>query len=633
MEDPNRKPTKAHVLVRVRPFTEAEATVCPEDSPVPREVIDWDGSHTLTVLDAVNGFTARKNGQFELDHVLWSFRDEERPQRVVHTQKDVYDAMVTPLLPQLVEGYSSAFCVTGATGSGRVYSLYGDDVDGVNRGILPRFVDDVFTAFKRQKRENSTLSCEVEAIDISSNETYVDLLSQRRKSPASAIAAANANANNTDEMKLVNDAVEGIKLQGATRVAVNKPSELHTLLRQIARVVSKRSSCHTVNLRFVETYEFEDPEQQGQAVSKSRRIHVLFVLLRNMPAAFQRCIDVAVEHDSGENPLAKVPTRETAFTKLYPDLLQQGYNLAFLCCVSPFYEHTRDTMQTLTLAKKLMKLRCKPKLIQDEALMELRNLSDEVKNLKTEIVRQNESTQIVQSEINAREVELMKQEAVHHDCKTKLQKSEHDVSAARHALAINKLRTKWHQSNYEKQVHNKKKMMAATMKEKEETEKAAVAEAKTVERENARLRTMEQKLKERTDKNAEFDARLKAIIEKEDKLEEMRKFNAATSEEQRRIVIEKAKKSNKRPSEAENERIQKDIKVITETKDKAANRCRAVEKEYSTVYAAEKGTREKEEMQKSIAQLEKEIAEVEAENKRLQEELERRPPGCQCILM
>ncbi|ORC91329.1 kinesin-like protein [Trypanosoma theileri] len=616
--------TKANVFVRVRPFTEAEATVCPEDSPVPREVLEWNGTHTLTVLDAVNGFVPRKNGQFEIDNVLWSFRDEERPQRVVHTQKDVYDKMVTPIFPQLVEGYSAAFCVTGATGSGRIYSLYGDDVDGINRGILPRFADDVFTAFKREKRENSTLSCEVEAIDIAPNETYVDLLSQRRKSPVSGT---------TEEMKLVNDAVEGMKLQGATRVPVNKPAELNAVLRQLARVVPKRSGCHTVNLRFVETYEFEDPEQLGQAVSKARRINVLFVLLRNMPAAFQRCVDVAVEHDSGENPLAKVPTRETAFTKLYPELFQQGYNLSFLCCVSPFYEHTRETMQTLVLATKFMKLRCKPKLMQDEALVELRNLSDEVKNLKTEMVRQSESTQIVQTEINAREVELMKQEAVNHSCRVKLHKSEYDLAAARHARALNRYRTKWHKANYEKIVHDKKKMMAAMMKEREATEKVAAEEGKVLEKAGEKVKMMEQKIKEQSEKNASFEARLKDIKEKGDKVEEMNKFISSTPEEQRCFVLEAAAKRNKEAADADNERLKKEMKEITEMKDKAAHRCQAMEKEYSTVYAAEKGTRDKEEMTKSIVQLQKEIAEMETENRRLQNELDRHPPGCQCLLM
>ncbi|KEG06807.1 kinesin-like protein [Trypanosoma grayi] len=621
MEDPNRKPVKARVLVRVRPFTEAEGVVCPEDSPVPREIIEWDGHHTLTVLDAANGFQPRKNAQFEIDHVMWSFRDEERPKVVVHTQKDVYEAMVAPMIPQLVEGCSTAFCIAGATGSGRVYSLYGEDVDGTSRGILPRFAEDIFAAFKQQKRENSTLTCEIEAIDVTNNETYMDLLSQRRK--ASAAAA--------EDLKLVHDPTEGMKVQGATRVPVNKASDLLSVLRQVARVVPKRNCCHTVHLRFVETYEFEDPEQGDQAVSKSRRINVLFVLLRNMPPAFQRCVDVAVEHDSGENPLAKVPTRETAFTKLHPELLQQGYNLAFLCCVSPFYEHTRDTVQTLLLAAKLMRLRCKPKLNQDAALVELRNLADEVRNLKTEVVKQTESTQIVQKELNAREVELMKQEAAHHECRRKLQLSEDEIAAAKHALRLNLYRTKWQKANFDKNSHDKKKSMAATMTAKEATERAADAEAKEEEDVKAKIKDVEQRLQAQEKKNAQFETRLNARSQKEEEVKKMRRFIAAPLEERRQIIEasirEEAQATNK------DRRLESELKAQKEAKEKAQARCSELENDYNAIHAAEKGTREKEEMQKSIKQLEKDISMTEAETKRLQGELDKRPPGCQCILM
>ncbi|RNC42565.1 putative kinesin-like protein [Trypanosoma cruzi] len=621
MEEQNRKPTKAKVFVRVRPFTEAEAEVCPEDSPVPREVIVWDKHRMLTVLDAANGFSPRKNGQFDIDNVLWSFRDEERPKMVLHTQKDVYSAVVAPMLPQIVDGYNAAFCIAGASGSGRIYSLYGDDVDGVNRGVLPRFAENIFHVFKREKREDSSLTCEMEAIDVLPNETYMDLLAQRRKSPANA----------AEEPKLTNDATEGMKLQGATRISVGKAADALSVLRQLARVVPKRSSCHTVQFRFVETFDFADPEQQDQVISKSRRINVLFVLLRNMPAAFQRCIDVAVEHDSGENPLAKVPTRETAFTKLFPELLQQGYNLSFLCCVSPFYEHTRETVQTLTLATKFMKLKCKPRLIQDEALMELRNLSDEVKNLRTEVVKQTESAQIVQHELNARELELMRQEAAHHEAEVKLRRTERELALAKHALAINQFRTRGHRKQFAKERGSKEKLLGATKAEKDETDKSLEAIKKQNEQLESGKNEWEKKLRAQEEKNAAFQARLRADEEKEKRIGKMRKFLAASPEERSRIVEEEAREQARNDVNAQ--KAEKELKFLQGAQEKADGRCRVLEKDYAAVYAAEKGTREKAELQNNITQLKKEIAEAEAAIARMKAELDKRPPGCNCVLM
>lgn len=41
----------ARVFVRVRPFTEEEASVCPDGSVIPREIVKWDGHDTITILD------------------------------------------------------------------------------------------------------------------------------------------------------------------------------------------------------------------------------------------------------------------------------------------------------------------------------------------------------------------------------------------------------------------------------------------------------------------------------------------------------------------------------------------------------------------------------------------------------
>uniref|UniRef100_A0A0A9X681 Kinesin-like protein KIF13B n=1 Tax=Lygus hesperus TaxID=30085 RepID=A0A0A9X681_LYGHE len=263
-----------------------------------------------------------------------------------------------------------------------MYTLYGTEgEEDDTRGLLPRFAEDIFASFDKQRRENSSLSCELEAIDISS-ETYVDLLASRRNANISISGVNNNNNNNSkDELKLIHTEL-GPKLQGVRTVEVKNANDLIKLFAQLHRIASKRTSTHTIKLLFTETFEFDNPDESLQPIRKSRRVRVLFVLLRNMPSAFLRCVDVAVEHDSGENPLAKVPIRESAFTKLYPDILQQGFLLNMVCCISPYYEHVRENFNTMLFAMKVKRLLCMPKLIEDESLVAMRRLADEVKNLR-----------------------------------------------------------------------------------------------------------------------------------------------------------------------------------------------------------------------------------------------------------
>lgn len=60
----------ARVFVRVRPFTDEEASVCPDGSVIPREIVKWDGKDTITILDPQEDFTPRKNGVFPVGNVL-----------------------------------------------------------------------------------------------------------------------------------------------------------------------------------------------------------------------------------------------------------------------------------------------------------------------------------------------------------------------------------------------------------------------------------------------------------------------------------------------------------------------------------------------------------------------------------
>ncbi|KAG8347798.1 Microtubule binding Kinesin motor domain [Trypanosoma vivax] len=620
MENGTSEPTQARVFVRVRPFSAAEAKVCPEDSPVPRETILWDDNRRLTVLDAANNFHPRRNGHFDVEKVLWSFVDEERPSTVVHMQKDVYDAMVAPALPRIVDGLNTAFCFMGSTGSGRAYSLYGEDVDSIHCGVLPRFVQEIFTAFKREKRENSTVVCFVEAIDVLPNDTYVDLLAKKRKSQSSG----------SSDFKIVQDPIEGTRLQGVTRVEAAKAADVMPILRQLSRGVSKRNACHTVMLRLVETFEFTDPEQADQVVTKSRRASVLFALLRNMPSAFHRCIDVAIERDSGENPMAKVPTRDTAFTKLFPDLLQHGFYLNFLCCVSPFYEHAREAMQTLTMATKLVKIKCHPRPVQDEALTEMRNLAAEVKNLKSEMMKQSESTQIVQHELNMRELALMKQETSHQQSLQRLRVVLDQLAMAKLAIKINISRTRMHRAMHKKLVTATNRTLEQAQTQKKEAELALKAREKEVVEINKRIKLLEGQLEKEKAETAAHEAAIEERQKRVEEMKEMRLFIAASNEE--RITILKKKALAETQASSASEQNEKEVEEVEEALKKASQRCAIIEPAFTLVQEEENKNNVKE-LEAEVQKLEKAISAIEAEIRLLRLQAEKKKAGCACTLM
>ncbi|CAD2213100.1 kinesin family member 3/17 [Angomonas deanei] len=504
------------------------------------------------------------------------------------------------MIPTIVEGYNAAFLVAGSSSSGRNFTFYGEDTDGEQRGIFPRFTEEILDAFEKKKEENSTISCELEAIDIS-GETYVDLLASRKSK------SSQPKEEEQQQLKLQTGA-DGARLTGCTSVEVNSAKDFRTTVKQLARVVKRRNCTHTVSLRFTESFEFEDPENKGQSITKSRRVRVVFIILRNLPPSFQRVIDVAAEHDSGENPMAKVPIREAAISKLYPEVFQQGYNLTFISCLSPYYEHVRDNLNTLTFNTKAKKLRGKPKLVQDESLVEMRKLADEVKDLKVAARKQNQAMQLVQQELNAREVELMKQEANYNEVCNNIKKTQEEtfLTTVSRNMEVDK---------------NKKEKKALYLEMNQDKKKREKYEKLLREIDDAKFRTEENERKANAEKDKQeaLQQSVQAAEKEEKEVQDIENFNVAGKEDQKKEII--ASSPLHKADEKEINELKKKVKEI-QNNDESVPQMKEIQAEYDKAYAAEAPSREKKDLEKEIEKLEKEIKDVEAETKKLQDEID-----------
>lgn len=538
----------SRVFVRVRPFTKEEASIPPADCPIAREVIHWDKGRCLTVLDHLNHFKPRKNGKFRLDSVLWSFTDEEVPEIRPVLQEEVYRRVVKPVLSQIVEGYSTAFLVAGAASSGRLYTLYGNSQEGPERGLLFRFADDIFCEIEKRKEPESVITCEMEAIDMVGDSSFIDCFAPgggtggssgfSKKSRGGMGTPLNAGGAPV-ELKLTSTP-EGTKLQGATTINIPDAKALKSQLGKLFATVSKRSTTHTISLKFTETFDFEDPNSAANggsaSIQRSRRFCVLFVLLRNLPAAFARCLQVAVEHDTGEAPMAAVPVRETALTRLYPDLLRQGFALNFVSCVSPFFEHSKDTISTLNFSTKVMQLLGKPKKQEDERLPELRHLMEEVKHLKTEVRKQNDAMEVVQQELNAREIELIKQEGANAKAKENLDLAKEDLRLAVIGRNYQVDKSRRARKKMQKILDFEKKAIHALQKEIDEYEKANEDSLSYVKKIHANCEEILRRVEKENTATAEYRSMLSSLEEEDERVKKLEEFNELPKEEQKKII-------------------------------------------------------------------------------------------------
>jgi hypothetical protein len=421
----------AKSVVRVRPWIGKEASTIPEKQIVPRPALDHDPPSdtglltSVTVLDPLNKFKPKKGGQFSCDCVLWSFTDEtnspaatspaspalgaspttDAKRRVAPgipaSQADCYNVVGLPLVDCMMEGYNVACVVNGAAETGKFYSLIGDEYwSGESRGILPRFLFDMFERQQRTYREDRTSRVEVEAYAVS-NDSIADLLRKPK------------SAQGEPELK-VKEEGEKIIVVGGTVQEVEDLLALEPLLKVATqRYLKHHNTSHLViNIRVIDTWTFADPLMQEAVLKKERTSWATFVMMHGSHLGFQRCLEAAISRDSGEHPTAKIPARDSLLTRLCAEIFGGNCNVVHLQCVSPFFEHTKEASQSLTLATRLNLIKCNSKQNTDTSMNELRKLDDEVRGLQVEVHKTSEAIMVVQEEFDRRTETLREKQRI-----------------------------------------------------------------------------------------------------------------------------------------------------------------------------------------------------------------------------
>ena len=630
---------KLRSFVRVRPFTDAEAKFVPEGQVVARPIVDRqlaDQTGSLVILDPANKFRPKKGGSFPIDNVLWSFYDEGDPGALRHLQPEVYDMVVSPVIPSICEGYSSLFMIYGGPESGKWTTMYGDDAPGSatslppgdgapssqldkNKGLLYRFTAEIFDSLKRTA-PNATLTLEYECVEIA-GEQYIDLL------------APPAKKGKESELRVVTDADGSLRLNGITRNAVANSAALEHGIRQALRPMKKRKSTHCVILRFTETHEFQDPEKPTAMakVSKSRRINVAFAFLRNVPHSFHRCFDVAIERDSGDNAQSIVPTRECAFTRLFADMFAQQYLVTCISCVSPFCEHTKDAMSTLPFANRIKKIKTGAKLLQDEKMAEMRTLAEEVRGLHCEVAKINESMVVVQQELDRRQNEIQRQEDIHAEQSMALDDGLSVAEKEKLVRVVKSLRLVSRKRQTEAAIKQLQTRLTATTADVQAVVSSSEALRQQCHKEAAQQQLVEVQISEVGERMAPLQAIAEERREAEAAVDEMEKYNNAAPEERQAQVKELF---------ATRENLQRLIPQL-EVEKKAARgelgeakiKHDEVKPSYDQVLAQEAEIKKRQDLSEQLAKVEQEIASLQGESKRLQDEIEKAPSAACCSIM
>ncbi|KAB0792094.1 hypothetical protein PPYR_14055 [Photinus pyralis] len=302
------------------------------------------------------------------------------------SQKEVYDAMVKPLVKKVLGGYNCTVFAYGQTGTGKTYTIGSNPKSDSEAGFIARACDELFS----NREDYRDLAVSITFYEIY-NEKVLDLLSHKKghvpvkgfkvdgletiqvhnqKEAAQLLAVGSLNRH-TGETKQNRFSSRSHAVFTLTCVVKNENHETEAKLNLVDLAGSE-----SVRRTGTEGSQF----QEGVNINKG-----LFYIGRVINALTTN--------------VAHVPYRQSMITTTLQDSLSKRNFITLVACVSPDLQDVQETIQTLEFAQGTKRVKNRPEVNnvileykkKNPTLFERPAPSSAVKVRPTPLKRQNQS--------------------------------------------------------------------------------------------------------------------------------------------------------------------------------------------------------------------------------------------------
>eukprot|EP00761_Pharyngomonas_kirbyi_P008531 gb/GECH01008543.1/.p1 GENE.gb/GECH01008543.1/~~gb/GECH01008543.1/.p1 ORF type:complete len:902 (+),score=194.95 gb/GECH01008543.1/:1-2706(+) len=361
------------VAVRVRPFNTREKK---RDA---RLILRMEGPNTW-----ITDPETEEEDLFTFDYSLWS-HDVESEHYV--NQDTLFQELGEKILSNSLKGYNACMFAYGQTGSGKSYSMLGTDEDP---GIIPRYCSRVFENIDNEKDENTRFQVKISYLEIY-NESIKDLLNPEtsasklrvREHPKTGIFVSNLEKVGVSSYQDIEEFMdEGNKSRSVASTHMNsESSRSHAVfaiyLDQIrtdpeSKKEFKKSS--QVNL-----IDLAGSERQKSAGTRGKRFREGVAINKSL-SMLGNVISALAKGDQ-----QFVPYRNSVLTHLLRDSLGGNSYTMMVAALSPAHMNYDETLSTLRYADRAKKIVNKVKVNEDPAAKQIRELKEEVAELKKQL--------------------------------------------------------------------------------------------------------------------------------------------------------------------------------------------------------------------------------------------------------
>ena len=310
------------------------------------------------------------------------------------SQKKFYESVAKPTIMDVLNGYNGTIFAYGQSGSGKTFSMYGNDLyDDELKGIIPRSIEDIFRFINDEAHTEIKFELKFSLLEIY-KENLHDLLNPEVKSsdlkikehPKKGIYVANLTEqyiSSEEEFMILIENADDYRVVSET--GLNKNSSRSHLVFQLEIIqkmpddTEKRGMLYLVDLAGSE--KVSKTHAIGETLEEAKKINLSLSALGNV-------ISALTSHNSDH-----IPYRDSKLTRILQDSLGGNYKTTLMVACSPHIYNSEETISTLKFASRAKKIKNKVKMnikrsaeqleaIIDNLNKQLKLANDEIYKLK-----------------------------------------------------------------------------------------------------------------------------------------------------------------------------------------------------------------------------------------------------------
>ena len=311
------------------------------------------------------------------------------------TQELIFNQTALPILESIMEGYNGTIFAYGQTGTGKTYTMEGNDNE-TDKGIIPRSIDWIFNNIKNYPAQQFLVR--VSFVEIY-NEEVRDLLSKVKRQKLNVrekdkvFYVENVTIIQSENSKMTLDIMKAGRVNRATGATKMNPgsSRSHSIfsITVESSTTDEAGEAH-YKVGKLNLVDLAGSERQSKTESTGER----FIEATKINLSLTCLGSVINKLVSGKQQY--IPYRDSKLTMLLQDSLGGNTKTVMIANVGPADYNYDETLNTLWYASRAKKIKNKPRINEDPKDALLRQYQEEIELMKKKLLQMGKGDLVMQ---------------------------------------------------------------------------------------------------------------------------------------------------------------------------------------------------------------------------------------------